>query len=146
MVSTTPTLADLQAVPLAAWRGAILLADASLDDWRAAVAAQLSTSKFPGGLARLGVRVVSPTGTRYLAALRALVDGLRSIEVECLAGHTNAAATDGMRFDMFTASMLKSGVVQRAAETRDVHLNNDCWTIITDLGRAALLLMEVDRG
>lgn len=127
----SPSVAELQAVPLAAWRGAVLLADASLDEWHAAVAAQLSTSKFPGGLARPGVRVISPTGTRYLAALRALVDGLDAEQARVLA---------------LTEMYKSDGPFRRRREMpawAGAWRSGNCFAS-SDLGRAALLLSQRD--
>lgn len=125
------TLADLQAVPIAAWRGVVQLAGATRSDWRAAASIGLVESKTPpGGRPRM---LVSERGTRYLAALRALVDGLASEQSRVLA-LTEMYKSDGpfrRRYEMPAwAGAWRSG---------------NCFAS-TALGRAALLLMDVDRG
>lgn len=128
-----PTLADLQAVPLAAWAGLIRARMAGLvraADHDAAEAEGFSKqSMADGGV----VSLTTPKGSRYLSALWALVDGLTSEQSRVLA-LTEAYKSDGpfrRRYEMPAwAGAWRSGN----------------YFASTNLGRAALLLLEVSRG
>lgn len=133
---TAPTLAELQAVPLAAWRAAIEPVRAWVDwdtgDWGAGCDAGLVEAYAVGPGDGIGdhqppvsVRV-TPTGDRYLAALWTVVDGLTERMRSALRGG----------YDSLTTNVRTAGALQRrrlwASGTAD----------ITDLGRAAVLLLE----
>lgn len=120
-----PTLADLQAVPLAAWKGLLFCDAPTGNEWSAAR---------ERGLVWCGTDPAEPDarpttkGARYLAALRALVGGLTGKQRSALKGGAYQARPK------IPAELGEWGGYARA------------YFQPADLGRAALLLMEVDRG
>ena len=140
-----PTLADLQAVPIAAWRGA-MGAGGGEDAFEAALAAGLIWEEPPTDDSGEWGWGLTPKGTRYLAALAELSEGLierqRSMLEHALGnGHRNHYVCDiGTNAPhVGWVAMVKLGIAERGR-----NINDDSCSVFraTDLGSAVVLYLE----
>lgn len=134
-----PTDAELRAVSWDAWRGLLGVADG-----RGVSQAEFSAARAEGLVREFAEDGTTKRGSTFLARLRALVDGLSNLMVVCIldvaSSSTPEGETDRLHAREDALLLAERGLLAERTEGRTQIF------ALTDLGRAAALLMEVSRG